>query len=267
MPTEIKDSDQVSESRDFDVEKRRKLSVEIARLACSTKTTREPHDDGIGSLPETPIDKFIEHPPTLTVPPNLDENMTFSNSEDDNFDKYGHAQRDQRETSAGNSSGGSGINQYQTVSSDCSVSGYGADSICSWDESSSVAPDDDGDDLQSRPASAQPSVSTSTLTVAVTTTNGNTSTSSSTSALCNNSNVTNHVNRTCSGARALAIERLNANQPLSITAQSSTNSDSTVNNSVEEKESDDEEKSGNSDTYNNSVMRRQSSPMMRPSSS
>merc|ERR1719479_12421 len=191
MPTKIKDSEQVSESRDFDVEKRRKLSVEIAKLACSTKTTGEQHDDGIGSLPETPIDKFIEHPPRLTVPPNLDESMTFSNSEDDNFDKYGHAQRDQRETSAGNSSGGSGINQYQTVSLD---GGYGADSICSWDETSSVAPDDDGDDLQSRPASAQPSVSTSTLTVAASTSNGNlssTSTSSSTSALNNNGNVTN----------------------------------------------------------------------------
>jgi len=264
MPTQLKESEIVSESQDFDIEKRRKLSVEVTNV---TKTTGEQQDDGIGSLPVTPIDKFIEHPPRLSVPPILDESMAFSNLDDDRFDQFGHSQREQRETSTGNSSGGSGINQYQTVSLD---GGYGADSVCSWDESSSVAPDDDGDDLQSRPASAQPSVSTSTLTVTAATSNGNlssTSTSSSTSALSNNGNQTNQVNRTCSGAISRAMERLNANQPLSITAQSSTNSDSTVNNSMEDKESDDDEKSGSSDTYNNSVMRRQSSPMVRPSSS
>jgi len=267
MPAQRKESEKVSEIQDFDSEKRRKLSVEVTKVTCSTKTTGDQHDDGIGSLPVTPIDKFLEHPPRLSVPPVVDESMTFSNLDDDNFDKLGHCQREQRETSTGNSSGGSGITQFHTVSLD---GGYGADSVCSWDESSSVAPDDDGEDIQSRPASAQPSVSTSTLTVAAATSSGNlssTSTSSSTSALCNNGNVTNQVNRTCSGAVSRAMERLNANQPLSITAQSSTNSDSTVNNSMEDKESDDDERSGSSDTYNDSVMRRQSSPMVRPSSS
>merc|ERR1712110_138268 len=98
-----------------------------------------------------------------------------------------------------------------------------------------------------------------------------TSTSSSTSALSNNSNNsnTNNVNRTCSGAISRAMERLSASQPASITAQSApTNSDrNVVNNPMEDKESDGDKNGSSDTTYNNSVMRRQSSPMVRPSSS
>ena len=266
--TKTKEPENKSESQEYDIEKRRKLSVEVTKV--STKTTGDQQDDGIGSLPITPIDKFVERPPRLSVPPAIDDRMEFP-ALDDTFDKFGAYQRDQRETSAGNSSGSvGGINQYQTVSLD---GGYGADSICSWDEASSVAPDDDDD---SRPVSAQPSnTSNSSQTIVPATSNGNLSsisTSSSTSALNNNSNnITNQVNRTCSGAISRAMERLNANQPSSNainTAQSPSSSDNNVNDSMEDKESDDDsEKSGSSDTCNNSVMRRQSSPMVHPSSS
>ena len=268
--TKAKEPENKSESQEYDIEKRRKLSVEVTKVSYATKTAGDQQDDGIGSLPITPIDKFVERPPRLSIPPAIDDRMEFP-ALDDTFDKFGAYQRDQRETSAGNSSGSvGGINQYQTVSLD---GGYGADSICSWDEASSVAPDDDDD---SRPVSAQPSnTSNSSQTIVPATSNGNLSsisTSSSTSALSNNSNnITNQVNRTCSGAISRAMERLNANQPSSnnTTAQSSPNSDEKVNNSIEDKESDDEiEKSGSSEnSCNNSVMRRQSSPMVRPSSS
>ena len=258
-----------TEAQEYDIEKRRKLSVEVAKAPCSTKTTGDQHDDGIGSLPITPIDKFVERPPRLSIPPNTDDKMEFP-ALDNTFDKFGAYPRDQRETSAGNSSGSvGGINQYQTDG------GYGADSICSWDEASSVAPDDDDD---SRPVSTQPSnASNSSQTIVLATSNGDLSsisTSSSTSAQSNsNNNITNQVNRTCSGAFSRAVERLNANQPISTpvnTAQSPSNFDDTsVNSSMEDKESDDDdnEKSGSSDSCNNSVMRRQSSPMVRPSSS
>jgi len=269
--TQLKESEKVSESQDFDIEKRRKLSVEVTKVSPSTRPSGEQHDDGIGSLPDTPIDTFVERPPRLSVP-SMDDGILFSNL-DATLDKFGQFQREQRETSAGTSNGsGGGINQDQTISLD---GGYGADSVSSWDESSSVAPDDDGDDLQSRPASAQPSASTSTLTVAASSNENLSSTSTSSSTSVNNGvNNTNQVNRTCSGAISRAMERFNANQPVStcITAQSSTNSDNMVNNSMEDKEESDEEKSGSSDcsddrSDNNSVMRRQSSPMVRPSSS
>ena len=271
MSTKLKETDNNNtESQEYDIEKRRKLSVEVAKVPSTAKTTGDQHDDGIGSLPITPIDKFVERPPRLSVPPNTDDRMEFP-ALDDTFDKFGSYQRDQREASAGNSSGSlGGINQYQTMSLD---GGYGADSICSWDEASSVAPDDDDD---SRPVSTQPSsTSNSSQTIVPATSNGNLSsisTSSSTSALSNNSNtITNQANRTCSGAISRAMERLNANQPSSNainTALSPSSSDNAVNDSMEDKESDDDsEKSGSSDTCNNSVMRRQSSPMVHPSSS
>ena len=263
--TQIKESESLNKPLDFDQEKRRKLSVEITKVMSSIKTSGEQQDDGIGSLPNTPTDIFLDRPPRLSVP-QVDDGLSFSSSEE-SFDRFGQLQREQRETSTGTSCSG-GMNQYQTTSLDGE---YGTDSVCSWDESSSLAQDDDGDDLQSRPSSAQPTVSTSTLTVAITG-SGNlssTSTSSSTSALCGNNNNTNQANRTCTGAFSRAMERFtNANQsiPPCITAPSSSNSDNVVNNSMENKESD-SDKNGSSETYNNSVMRRQSSPMVRPSSS
>ena len=255
-----------NQSQDFDVEKRRKLSVEVTKMHSSTQPIAEQPDDGFVSLPDTPVDTFIEREPNLSVT-NMEDGIIFPTL-DDNYENF---QRDQRETSAGASSG-SGNNQYQSIPLD---GGYGADSISSWDESSSVAPDDDGDELNSRPASAQPSNSTCTLTMAATSTgslSSTTSTSSSTSALSNNNNNssnTNNVNRTCSGAISRAMERLSASQPASITAQSApTNSDrNVVNNSMEDKESDGDKNGSSDNTYNNSVMRRQSSPMVRPSSS
>ena len=65
------------------------------------------------------------------------------------------------------------------------------------------------------------------------------------------------------------MERLSASQPASITAQSApTNSDrNVVNNLMEDRESDGDKNGSSDNTYNNSVMRRQSSPMVRPSSS
>ena len=253
-----------NQSQDFDVEKRRKLSVEVTKMHSSTQPIAEQPDDGFVSLPDTPVDTFIEREPNLSVT-NMEDGILFPTL-DDNYENF---QRDQRETSAGASSG-SGNNQYQSIPLD---GGYGADSISSWDESSSVAPDDDGDELNSRPASAQPSNSTCTLTMAATSTgslSSTTLTSSSTSALSNNNNSnTNNVNRTCSGAISRAMERLSASQPASITAQSApTNSDrNVVNNSMEDKESDGDKNGSSDNTYNNSVMRRQSSPMVRPSSS
>ena len=268
--TQLKESDKVSESQDFDIEKRRKLSVEVTKLSASTRSSGDQPDDGIGSLPDTPIDTFTERPPRLSVP-TIDDNTLLSNL-DATLHKFGQFQREQRETSAGTSNGSGGcMNQYQTISLD---GGYGADSISSWDESSSVAPDDDGDDLQSRPASAQPSTSNSTIHQS---NNGNlssTSTSSSTSVNNGINNNTNQVNRTCSGAISRAMERFNANQPMStcITAQSSTNSDNMVNSSVKDNEESDDDKSGSSghsDNHsdNESVMHKQASPMVRPSSS